>query len=146
MHKPAAKRWTLGCRSPTLYFFAMKNTDEILDSAGETFEYARQYLKQQGDYIRLEAAERVSKTASAMVTALVLGALSLLVLIMLSLAAAFWLGNAMGSYAEAFVVIAVFYCLFGGILYIFRRQLVTNPTLKLMLNAFFDRENEASGK
>ncbi|MBK9018133.1 MAG: hypothetical protein IPM82_31080 [Saprospiraceae bacterium] len=40
---------------------------------GETFEYARQYMKQQGDYVRLEAAERISKTTSAMMTALVLG-------------------------------------------------------------------------
>ena len=69
----------------------MKNTDEILSSAGETFEYARQYMKQQGDYIRLEAAERISKTTSAMMTALVLGIFSMLVLIFLSLAAAFWL-------------------------------------------------------
>ncbi|MBI1226733.1 MAG: hypothetical protein GC192_15975 [Bacteroidetes bacterium] len=122
----------------------MKNTDEILTSAGETFEYARHYIKQQGDYIRLEAAERISKTTSAMVTALVLCIFSLLVLIMLSLAAAFWLGDRMGSYAEAFFIVSVFYCLIGALVYIFRKQFVTNPTLKLMLNAFFDRENQSS--
>lgn len=119
----------------------MKNTDEILTSAGETFEYARQYIKQQGDYIRLEAAERISKTTSAMVTALVLGIFSMLVLIMLSLAAAFWIGNVIGSYALAFVIISGVYGLLGLVMYAFRRQLVTNPTLKLILNAFFDREN-----
>ena len=124
----------------------MKNTDEILTSAGETFEYARQYVKQQGDYIRLEAAERISKTTSAVVTALVLGIFSMLVLIMLSLAAAFWLGNKMGSYAEAFLIMSAVYCLLGSLVFIFRRQLVTKPTLKLMLNAFFEKENEASGK
>ena len=124
----------------------MKNTDEILSSAGETFEYARQYMKQQGDYIRLEAAERIGKTTSAMMTALVLGIFSMLVLIMLSLAAAFWLAGKLGSYPEAFVVVAVAYGLLGSLVFIFRRRLVTNPTLKLMLNAFFEKENEASGK
>lgn len=123
----------------------MKNTDEILASAGETFEYARHYIKQQGDYIRLEAAERISRTTSAMVTALVLGIFSMLVIIMLSLAAAFWLASKIGSYAEAFLLVSAIYCVMGGITYLFRRQLVTRPTLKLMLNAFFDRENEAYG-
>ena len=120
----------------------MKNTDEILTSAGETFEYARQYIKQQGDYIRLEAAERISKTASVMVPAMVLGIFSMLVVIMLSLAAAFWLGSATGSYALAFVIVSGAYCVLGLVMYIFRKQFVTYPTLKLVLNAFFDRENE----
>ncbi len=124
----------------------MKNTDEVLASAGETFEYARHYIKQQGDYIRLEAAERISKTTSAMVTAMVLSIFSLLVLIMLSLAAAFWLGGVLGSYAEAFLIVSVAYCLLGALVYLFRQQLVTKPTLKLMLNAFFDRENQAPEK
>jgi uncharacterized membrane protein len=124
----------------------MKNTDEILTSAGETFEYARQYVKQQGDYIRLEAAERISKTTSAVVTALVLGIFSMLVLIMLSLAAAFWLGNKTGSYAEAFLIMSAVYCLLGALVYVGRKPFVTNPTLKLVLNAFFDKENEARDK
>ncbi len=120
----------------------MKNTDEILSSAGETFEYARHYIKQQGDYIRMEAAERISKTTSAMVTALVLGIFSMLVVIMLSLAVAFWLGSAIGSYSLAFVIVSGIYCVFGLVIFAFRRQFVTIPTLRLMLNAFFDRENE----
>jgi hypothetical protein len=124
----------------------MKNTDEILNSAGETFEYARHYIKQQGDYIRLEAAERISKTTSAMVTAMVLSIFSLLVLIMLSLAAAFWIGERLGSYSQAFLIVSVAYSALGSLVYIYRRQFVTNPTLKLMLNAFFERENQLSGQ
>jgi hypothetical protein len=120
----------------------MKNTDDLLTSAGETFEYARHYIKLQGDYIRLEAAERISKTTSAMVTAMVLGIFSLLVLIMLSLAAAFWLGDKMGSYAQAFLIVSVAYSFIGSVVYIFRRRLITNPTLKLMLNAFFEDETD----
>lgn len=117
-----------------------------MTSAGETFEYARQYIKQQGDYIRLEAAERISKTSSALMTALVLGIFSMLVLIMLSLAAAFWLGSALGSLPQAFVIIAAAYGLLGALIFIFRRQLLTRPTLKLVLGAFFEKENEESVK
>lgn len=124
----------------------MKNTDDLLTSAGETFEYARHYIKLQGDYIRLEAAERISKTTSAMVTAMVLGIFSLLVLIMLSLAAAFWLGDNMGSYAKAFLIVSAAYCFIGSVVYIFRKRLITHPTLKLMLNAFFEDETDGTIK
>ena len=122
----------------------MKNTDEILTSAGETFEYARHYIKQQGDYIRLEAAERISKTTAAMVTAMVLSIFSLLVLIMLSLAAAFWIGARLGSYPQAFLILSVAYSALGSLIYVYRKQFVAKPTLKLMLNAFFERETQQS--
>ncbi len=121
----------------------MKDNDELLASAGETIEYAKHYIKLQGDYIRLEAAERISQTTSAIVTAMVLGIFSLLVLIMLSLALAFWIGAKTGSYSQAFLLVSAAYGLIGGLLYLFRRALITNPTLKLVLNAFFDRENMA---
>lgn len=122
----------------------MKDRDELLASAGETIEYAKHYLKLQGDYIRLEAAERISQTTSAIVTVMVLGVFSMLVLIMLSLALAFWIGEKTGSYSQAFLLVSAAYGLMGGLLYLLRRALITNPTLKLVLNAFFDRENAAS--
>ncbi len=124
----------------------MKNTDEVLFSAGETFEYARQYLKQQGAYIRMEAAERVSRTASAIVTVIVLGFFAALILIMLSIAAGFWLAAATGSYVEAFLMISAAYALMGTLMFLFRRLLITQPTLNIVLNAFFERENTARKK
>lgn len=118
----------------------MKSTDEILFSAGETVEYARQYIRQQGDYIRLEAAERIAQTTSAIVTAAVLAFFGALVLIMVSVAGGFWLGKKMGSNAEAFLVVAAVYAVLGTIMFLFRRQFITNPTLNIVLNAFFERE------
>ena len=45
----------------------MKDTDQILYSAGETIEYARLHLEQQGEIIRLEAAERTASPCPGVV-------------------------------------------------------------------------------
>ena len=120
----------------------MQTPEEILHSAGETVEYARQYLQQQGDIIRLEAAERVAKVTSSLITAMVLGVIALLVMVMLSIAAGFWLASELASPAQAFLLIAVAYVLLGGLLFILRRTIITNPSLDFVLDAFFDDDDK----
>lgn len=120
----------------------MKNTDEILLSAGETAGYARQYLQQQGDLIRLEAAERISKTTSAVVTAVAIAAVAVLVVVMLSIAAGFWLGRLLESNATAFLIIGAVYFAAGLVIYFFRKKLIANPVLNFTLAAFFEDETD----
>ena len=120
----------------------MKNTEEVLHTAGETVEYARQYLQQQGDIIRLEAAERTARVTSSLITAIVLAVLGLLVLVMLSIAAGFWLAQTLGSAALAFLCIAGVYAVVATLLYVFKRQLITNPALNFVLTAFFDEDDD----
>lgn len=120
----------------------MKETDQILLTAGESVEYARQYFKQQGDMIRLEAAERISKTTSSLLTAITIAFLAVLTLLMLSIALGFWLGNLWESYSLAFLAVAGLYAIIGGVVYFFKRQLVTNPVLDFTLDAFFEEDED----
>lgn len=120
----------------------MQTPEEILHAAGETVEYARQYVQYQGDIIRLEAAERVAKVTSSLITAMVLGVIGVLVLVMLSIAAGFWLSTLLGSHAQAFLVIAAAYVVIGGGLFALRRTLITVPSLDFVLDAFFDDDNK----
>ena len=122
----------------------MKTPEEILHSAGETVEYARQYIHQQGDIIRLEAAERTAKVTSSLITAMVLGIIGLLVLVMLSIAIGFWLSSITGSPAKAFLIIAIAYIIIGTLLFFFRRAIITNPSLDFVLDAFFDQNDQPS--
>jgi uncharacterized membrane protein len=120
----------------------MKDTDQILYSAGETVEYARLYLEQKGEIIRLEAAERTAKVTSAIVTAVVLGVLALLVLVLLSVAAGLWLTQLLNSAVTAFLIVAAFFAILGVVVYAFRRQMVTDPSLNFILRKFFEEEEE----
>jgi hypothetical protein len=118
----------------------MKETKNMFQSAGETVEYARQYIEQQGELLRLEAAERLAKVTSAFITFLVLALLGMLVLALLSVAVALWLGKILESYALAFLIVAAVYALLGVLMYVFRTRLITNPALGAVLDSFFDKE------
>jgi hypothetical protein len=117
----------------------IKETEEILHATGETVEYARQYIKQQGEYIRLEVAERSSKVVSTLATVAVISFFAMMVLIMLSLSLGFWLGQRWGSYPKAFLFLSGAYFILALGLYLFKRVFITRPILNLILDSFFEQ-------
>jgi len=116
----------------------MNTQENILQTAGETFEYANIYVEKRLDLLKLESAEKIAKSTSAIITLAVVGFLATMVIIMLSIAIGFFLGESLGSYSLAFFIITAVYALFGLIVYFFKRQLVTNPVLSAVLESFFD--------
>ncbi|MCC6460205.1 MAG: phage holin family protein [Saprospiraceae bacterium] len=116
----------------------MKDTEQFLEAAGETAEYAKQYVKLQLDYLRLESAEKIAKTASSLIASLVVATLGLITLLMLSLAAGFFLGQLWGSYGLAFLAVAGFYALLALLVLVFKERWLTNPILTQIIRSFFD--------
>lgn len=117
-------------------------TEDLLSTAGETFEYGRIYLSNQKRLIRLEVAEKLAKTTSSLVTVTVLALLGSFFMLFLSIAGGFWLGSILGSYALGFLVITAIYGLFGGFMYFMRASLVTNPILMYILNTILDDDDD----
>lgn len=115
----------------------MNDTEKLFEAAGETTEYAKHYLKLQLDYFRLETAERVAKVSASLIATLILATLGMLVLLMLSLAAGFYLGQLWHSYALAFLCIAGFYVLLAGLVLLFKERWLTNPLLTSIIRSFF---------
>jgi len=115
----------------------MKDTDPLLESAGETAEYVRQYVKLQADYFRLDLAERIAKVSSLLLVMLVIGALGFIALMLLSLAAAFYLGHLWGSYVPAFLSVGGFYILLAILIWMLKDRWLTNPLLTGIIRAFF---------
>lgn len=115
----------------------MKDIDTLLESAGETAEYAKQYAQLQVDYFRLEIAEQTAKAVSALFTSLVIGALGLIALIMLSLAAAFYLGRLWDSYPLAFLCLSGVYVLMVVVVLFFKDRWLTNPILTSVIRSIF---------
>lgn len=89
----------------------------------------------------MEAGERFAKVTAALATFLVLSFVAVLVLVTLSMAAAFWLGNVLGSYVAAFLFVSIVHIGVGVLVYFFRRRLITNPMLNIVLSAFFEKED-----
>lgn len=116
----------------------MKDTEPFLEAAGETAEYARQYVKLQLDYLRLETAEKVAKATSSLVATLAVATLGLIALLMLTIAAGFYLGGLWHSYPLAFLCISAFYVLLALLVWMFKDRLLTNPLLTNIIRSFFD--------
>lgn len=113
-------------------------TEEMLSSAGETFEYARAYVEQQGDYIRLETSKRLAKTTSNLATVLVISLLGFMVFLFLSIAVGLLLGEIWGSYSTAFFFMTGVYALAAFLIYFFKRQIITNPIVALIIRDLLD--------
>ena len=113
-------------------------TEELLSSSGETFEYARIYLEQQIESFKLETAKRTAKTTSKLVTLAIIGFLSFMVLIFLSLSIGFFLGQLWGSNGWAFLSITAIYALAAAVIYFFQETIITNPLVSTIIKDLLD--------
>lgn len=120
----------------------MKNTDQILESVGESIGFAQHYVEQQLNYFRLEIAEKVSSVISSLVTMFVLFVLALLVITFGSTALALYLGDVLDSYPLAFALITLFYFLLGLAVYFFKRQMITNPIIAQVIDEIYHRKDD----
>jgi uncharacterized oligopeptide transporter (OPT) family protein len=118
----------------------MKETNSVLESAGEAYGYARAYLKQYLEYYKLDIAERVSKVISSAITMIVLLILFFMMLGFLSVAAGFYLAELRGSSSEAFLLVAAAYLVLTLLVALFRRFLITNPVLSRVIKVFFSED------
>ena len=112
--------------------------NELLYSTGESVEYARQYIDQQIEYLRLQTAEKIAKTTSDLITVGVLFILALMVVIFLSIALGFYLGALFNSYALAFLCIAGLYLLASVLIIFFKEVIITNPVLNMVIRNILD--------
>ncbi|SRR5690606_1277820 len=109
------------------------NPNELMSSAGETLEYAKQYIRQQIDYLRLETAEKIAKATSSLITAMIVSILVFMVLILLSIGLAFYLGALFDSYPLAFLSIGGFYAVIAAVVIALKKKLITNPVLNIVI-------------
>ncbi len=112
--------------------------NELLSSSGETIEYARQYIQQQVNYLRLETAKRIALTTSSLITICVIAVLLLMVVVFFSIALGLYLGVLFNSYALAFLVIAGFYFLVTVFVIYFKEKIITNPVLNIVIKNMLD--------
>lgn len=114
----------------------------ISQQAGEIFGYLKIYGQQHVKLAKLDLSERVSKVTSVLTLILVLFILMLFVLFMLSIAVGLYLGNLWESYPRAFLVLTGVYVLAGVIVYAFRKPLIVNPILSMVINEMMDEDEE----
>lgn len=113
-------------------------TEELLSASGETVEYAKIYIEQQADYLRLETSKRLAKTTSGIVTVAVMAFLGFMVILFLSVSIGFFLGSLWESYGLAFLFLTGIYALVAILIYSFKDRIVTRPIISLVVENMLD--------
>lgn len=102
------------------------------------YGYLQQYIEQRLDILRLEAAEKSSQVLASFLTLIVVVLLLLILVAMLSVTGALFIGRALGGdYAMGFLIMSGVYLVAAWLIYLFRRPLITNPILSMVIAKFF---------
>jgi uncharacterized membrane protein YqjE len=110
--------------------------------AGEIVGYIKEYGEKQVKLMKLDIAERVSRITSGLALMMVAFVLLLFVLLLLSIAVGIYLGEVLDSYAIAFLCLSGFYLIVGVTLIVFKKSLVINPILEVVINEMMNQDEE----
>lgn len=110
----------------------MEEKTDFLEEVGKLNVYAQQYIKDQLELYKIEAAERSAKTIAQIITILVLVSIASIIFLLLTVVVGLYLGDYLDSYPQAFLMISGGYFLIGLLFYLLRKPILTNP-LMLML-------------
>ncbi len=116
----------------------MSQEEELLEKVGEAAEYAKQYTKDQIQLLKLELAERTAKLISAMATSLVIFFILMAAVLFLTVGLSLFIGNYLDSNAAGFAIVAGIYIIAGIIIIIFKKTILTNPILTIVIRQLFD--------
>ncbi|MES2575948.1 MAG: competence protein [Bacteroidota bacterium] len=112
--------------------------EEIKEHTEEIQKEAQAYIENSIAYYKLWGF-KVAMKSTTMVLKFVLIAISLMmVLFFCSIAAAFTIGSALGSYALGFLIIAGFYLIATGLLFLIKDKIVEGPILEKFSEIFFN--------
>ncbi|MEM7574225.1 MAG: hypothetical protein AAF433_15070 [Bacteroidota bacterium] len=111
---------------------------DIKEEIGATVGYLEAYFERKVQLVKLDVAEKTAQTGASLATGLILVSLLPIVLTTLSIGLGFLLADLLQwSVAGGFLLLAAFYIVLGGLIFIFRRQLFTNPILSKLIRELF---------
>ncbi|MEZ4990071.1 MAG: hypothetical protein R2824_06660 [Saprospiraceae bacterium] len=120
-----------------------ENTDTLMEDLGEGIGYIRAYVEQEIESVKLTAAEKISIATSTIVSGLILTLLAAAMLLFASLALSYYLGSLMNSTALGFLAVAGIYLLILLMVYLFRKRLITDNIVEVVIQFLFDEEEDS---
>lgn len=112
-------------------------TEQLIELAGETLGYAREYVDNRIDYVKLDVSERTSIMASYAITIVICAFLMLIALAMGLVALGLFLGSVLANYALGFLAVTGVCFLIMLVVYLLRKPLIMSPILTLLINKMY---------
>ena len=111
--------------------------EEIRENLAEVDNDIRSYIENTGEYYKLQGFKIGMRSITSFAKMLMLGSIALLVLFMLSFAAAYGIGLWLDNTFLGFLFVGLFYILMGIIFYLYR-NLLDRLMLRKFSEYYFD--------
>ena len=115
---------------------------DISSHASRIVQHLKEYADVKLELFKLEAIERNAKIASGAIVAVIIGIAGIFFLLMLSVAAAFWLGEILGAWHRGFLAVSSFYLLLGILGYVFRKSWIFRPVTNAVIDNFIEEQED----
>ena len=119
-------------------FASNKNIETIAALAEES----KKWLALRARYAKFSAVDKIVRITSALVLTLVIALLTMLALIYLSFAAAYELGDMLGSCALGFLLVGAVYIIVLLVILIKRRAWIERPLVSFLVDVLTDEYEE----
>lgn len=113
---------------------------EEQDFFKDTKQKLQQYVQQRILLLRLQATEKVSRIASAVITSVLIVVIGLFLLIFASITAGLWLGSITGSLITGFGIVALFYFIVFLFILIFLKKILQNLFINKLIRLIHKKD------
>jgi hypothetical protein len=112
--------------------------EELKNQAGQAQEETRAYIDSTFDYYKLWSFKVIMKSTTMGIKAILITLCVIMILLFGSLAAAFGIGNALGSDALGFLIIGGFYLICLFLVLLIKDKIVEGPILRKFSEIYFN--------
>jgi len=113
---------------------------EEQDFFKDTKEKLQQYIQQRILLLRLQATDKVSRIASAVITSVLIFIIGLFLLVFASITAGLWLADITGSLIAGFGIVALFYFIVFLFIIIFLRKMLQNLFINKLIRLLHKKD------
>lgn len=120
----------------------MFSSNKNIETIRLLLEEAKRYFDLQKKFVRLDATEKMTMLLSALTLGAILLLIGTIVVFYLSVTAALYLGDLIGSRAGAFGIITLLLAVLFVIVYACRRKLIIKPMTRFLAGIFLSEEKD----
>lgn len=111
----------------------MLSNDKNIETLAQLLENVKEYIGLQKEYLKFDVTEKIIRIASALILAIIIFALTIAMLLYISLAAIHWISPFVGV-AGAYAIAAGCFLLITITIYVFRKTWIEKPLAKFIAN------------
>lgn len=124
----------------------MFSISKSIESTGKLFPEFKKYLELRKEFLKLDAAEKITVVFSVFLITTVLVLLGSAVLLFLAFALAYYLGGVWGSLPLGFGFVAALILLLAAVFYLNRNRMVVQPLARFMSKLILTKKEEDGSK